>query len=197
MRTFLALAVFCVVLATGVTAQTASYRLQPGDTVEVSVWQDEKLNRQVVVRPDGMISFPLAGQIRAGGQTLVAVEQALKQRLQGKYTSDLDVTVALATLATRDELGLDRFIYVTGEVNKPGQFDIGRRGINVLQAIALSGGFGPYAATSRILVQRRIKGEEVSYLFNYDEIESGRGPGGNMSLRAGDVVIVPERGFFE
>ena len=172
--------------------QGSTYRLQPGDVIEISVWQEPKLNRQVLVRPDGSISFPLVGHLRVAGQTLRSVEQSLIKRLQGKYTTDLDVTALLAS--TKDE---DKdLIYVTGEVNKPGAFSL-KVSPNVLQAIAVAGGFRPFAATSRIVVRRQVRGEDVAMLFNYNEYESARDTAGNFRLRPGDVVVVPERGLFE
>ena len=188
--------VFGVLLAllTVVSAQAASYRLRVGDALSISVWQDPKLDRQVVVGPDGTIAFPLAGHIVAAGQTLQAVEAALSNKLKGNYNTALDVTVALT--ATVDKKAVDATIYVTGEVNKPGAFPLGNQPVNALQAIALSGGFSPFAATSRIVINRQSHGQELQFIFNYRDFESGRDLSGNIDLRAGDVVVVPEKGLF-
>ncbi len=174
-------------------AQAASYLLRPGDTLSVSVWQDSKLDRQVVVGPDGTISFPLAGHLRVGGQTLQAVESALRSKLQPNYQTDLDVTVSLAS--TQATTGEDT-IFVTGEVNRPGSYPLLPPHTNAVQAIALSGGFSPYAATRRILIYRTVKGQQLRFTFNYRDYESGRDLSGNIDLRAGDLVVVPERGLF-
>src|SRR5215510_16060029 len=128
-------------------AMAQSGALQPGDPINISVYQDPKLDRQVVVGPTGMISFPLAGQIRAGGLTPAQLEDVLKARLKDKYT-DLDITVALVALKPLEE-DLKPRIFVTGEVLRPGPF-VMRTRTNVLQAIALAGGFGPFAAKQRI-----------------------------------------------
>ena len=188
--------VFGVLLAllTVVSAEAASYRLRVGDALSISVWQDPKLDRQVVVGPDGTIAFPLAGHIVAAGQTLQAVEAALSNKLKGNYNTALDVTVALT--ATVDKKAVDATIYVTGEVNKPGAFPLGNQPVNALQAIALSGGFSPFAATSRIVINRQSHGQELQFIFNYRDFESGRDLSGNIDLRAGDVVVVPEKGLF-
>ena len=85
---------------------------------------------------------------------------------------------------------------VTGEVQKPGPFFMRQR-TTVLQAIALSGGFGPYAARRRIQIHRRVNGVESILVFDYAAFEAGDDARGNIDLRPGDVIIVPERGLFE
>jgi polysaccharide export outer membrane protein len=180
-----------------------AYRLRPGDRIEVTVWQEPKLNRVVVVGPDGRIAFPLAGHIRAGGTTVEAVEAALKSRLAKQYTTDLDISVAVAEIKERPpkppqppkEVILPG-IFVTGEVAKPGRYEY-RHSINVLQAISLAGGLGPFAAERRIKIRRKVAGEEMLYDFDYEAFTSGYDLSGNMMLRNGDVVIIPERRLFE
>jgi polysaccharide export outer membrane protein len=199
MRVLLALIVLCSLL-TGAGAQV----LAPGDTISVSVYQDPKLDRQIVIGPTGMISFPLAGQIKAGGMTPETLESTIKAKLKDKYTTDLDVTVTLvaskAEAVAREprplEEDLKPRIYVTGEVLRPGPYVIRLR-MTVLQAIAVSGGFGLYAAKKRVQVRRQILGREVMYLFDYEAFHKGRNVEDNIDLIPGDVVIVPERGLFE
>lgn len=192
MRLFLSIIFLCVLsLQSSVMGKT--YRLQVGDKIEISVWQDEKLRRVVVVRPDGKISFPLAGHMRAQGSTVEALEARIKQRL-GKYYNkdDLDVTVLLAEAIDEDP----KLVYVTGEVLKPGAFSF-KKPTTILQAIALSGGLGPFAAAKRIQVRRKARNREVLFRFNYDALENGGDLKGNIYLRDGDVIVVPERGLFE
>jgi polysaccharide biosynthesis/export protein len=177
----------------------SKYRLQPGDTIEVNVWQEPKLNRTVVIGPDGMIAFPLAGTVRAGGLTTEAVEAALKARLQKQYTAELDVSVGVAKLREvekKEEKDFFPMVYMTGEVNKPGNVQIDRR-TTVLQAIAMAGGLGPFAAKKRIQVRRKVNGQETMYPFNYEDVEEGRDLTGNIFLKDGDVIVVPEKGIFE
>jgi polysaccharide export outer membrane protein len=190
---------FVVVLAllfglVQVASADTSYRLRPGDTISVSVWQDSKLDRQLIVGPDGMITVPLVGHLRAGGLPLTAVEAAIKKKLQPSYKEELDVTVTLGSYDVKESKSA--LIYVTGEVNKPGPYPLDPPGTDLLQAIAMSGGFGPFAATSRILIHRRIKGEDVLFRFNYRAFMSGRDFSGNIRLRPGDVIVVPEKGLF-
>ena len=193
---FLSAAIGVVLLLLGVSgALAAAYHLKPGDTISVNVWQDPKLDRQLVVGPDGTIAFPLAGHIAAAGQTLQAVEAELRSKLKANYNTPLDVTIAL-TSATANAAPTSPSIFVTGEVNKPGAVPLGNQPIDTLQAIALSGGFSPFAATGRILIYRRFHGVDQQFVFNYRDFESGRDLSGNIALRAGDVVVVPEKGLF-
>ena len=192
-------AIAVVLLLLGVSsAFAATYHLKPGDTLSVNVWQDPKLNAQVVVGPDGMISFPLAGHLVAAGQTLQAVEAALRDKLKSNYNTPLDVTVSLVAAAADQATQQinEPMVYITGEVNKPGAYPLGIRGLNALQVIALSGGFSPFAATSRIVINRHYHGLDQQFVFNYRDFELGRDPSGNIDLRAGDVVVVPEKGLF-
>lgn len=193
-RTLLALFFFCGFL-TNAVAQVEP--LRPGDKIQISVWQDPKLDRQVVVGPDGMISFPLAGHIQAGGMTLQALEVALRSRLQKNYTGKLDVTVSLADV---NEAGVEDSkprIYITGEVLKPGPYTL-RPNTTVMQAIALAGGLGPFAASQRIQIRRQLTpGTDSIFIFNYRVYQSGVNMTENIALVSGDVIIVPERGLFE
>jgi len=173
------------------------YRLKNGDMIEVAVFQEPNLNRQLVIAPDGRISFPLVGQIRAAGLSIGAVENTLKDRLKKFYQNDLDLTVLLVSVReTQEDEKFIPVIYITGEVKNPGQFPIKTR-TTILQAIALSGGLGPFAAKGRILVRRSSKGQNYVFPFDYRSVEKGAEIVGNITLRHGDVVVVPERGLFE
>jgi polysaccharide export outer membrane protein len=195
MRVVLSLLFFCGLL-TSALAQVEA--LQPGDTLQISVWQDPKLDRTLVVGPDGMISYPLAGHIRAGGITAQALENIIRSRIQKNYTGQLDVTVSLAKPNETAESETKPKIYVTGEVLKPGPYTI-RPGTNVVQAIALAGGLSPFAARRRIQVHRKIDGADSIFIFNFKAFEVGvdATKNINVNLRAGDIVIVPEQGLLE
>jgi polysaccharide export outer membrane protein len=176
-------------------AQAQSQALQPGDTIAISVFQDSKLDRQMVIGPSGVISFPLVGQIKASGLTPADLESLLKTRLRDKYTTDLDISVSLVS-ASRDNDDLKPRFFITGEIRTPGSYLI-RTKMNVMQAIALAGGLGPFAAKQRIQVRRKINGAESIFVFNYAAFESGEILTDNIDVRQGDVIIVPERGVFE
>jgi len=177
----------------GAKAQTEA--LQPGDSIAISVFQDPKLDRQMVVGPTGMISFPLVGQIRVQGMTPEALANLLRARLRDKYTTELDITVSLVALGRESEELKPRF-YITGEVRTPGSYPIRVR-TTLMQGIALAGGFSPFAARQRIQVRRKISGGESIFTFDYWAFEDGTNLTDNIDLRAGDVIIVPERGLFE
>src|SRR5262245_22603315 len=190
MRFFIAL-----LFAFGLNTAAQAQALQPGDTISISVYQDSRLDRQLVISPTGFISLPLAGQIRAGGMSPAELENEIRARLKDKFASGLDVSVALVSASKPDEERKPR-VYVTGEVSRPGYYILGQR-TSLLQAIAMSGGLGPFAARSRIQVRRTVGGEEQVFFFDYAAFEAGRDLTGNISLRAGDVIVVPERGLFE
>lgn len=158
------------------------YRISAEDVLDISVWREPDLQRQVIVRPDGGISFPLVGDIEAAGKTPAELQDDLVARLE-TYIPDAVVTVSVVELR-----GLR--IYVTGKVNNPGQYLVGRY-VDVLQAITLAGGLTPFANRNEITIRRREDGREVVYDFNYNEVERGRNLSQNIQLRADDVVVVP------
>jgi polysaccharide biosynthesis/export protein len=182
--------------ATASVAQAQT--LKPGDTLSVTILQDSKLDRTVVVDPLGQIAFPLAGHFRVRGLTPQAVENILKERLKGNYKDEsLDITVALVN-APKDipEDDLKPKVFITGEVIRPGSYVV-RQPTTLMQAIALAGGLGPFAAKRRIMVRRRSPQGEDIFMFDYRAYEAGQDLEGNVTLHAGDVIMVPERGLFE
>jgi len=194
MRILIVLFCLCICMP-GASAQT----LKSGDNLSISVLQDSKLDRNVVVDPSGEIAFPLAGHIRARGLTPQALENILKAKLKGNYKDEnLDVTVAVAN-SPKDipEDDLKPKVFITGEVIRPGSYVV-RQPTTLMQAIALAGGIGPFAAKQRIQVRRRgAGGDETIFMFNYKAYEAGADLEGNIRLRAGDVIMVPERGLFD
>ena len=188
--------IFVALLASVLAANAQA--LKSGDSLSISVLQDSKLDRTVVVDPSGEIAFPLAGHIRARGLTPLALENILKAKLKSNYKDDsLDVTVALVN-APKDipEDDLKPKVFITGEIIKPGSYVVRQR-TTLMQAIALAGGLGPYAAKQRIQVRRRTGIDEQIFKFNYRAYEAGQDLEGNITLRAGDVVMVPEKGLFD
>lgn len=173
--------------------------LKSGDSLSISVLQDPKLDRTVVIDPSGQIAFPLAGHIRASGLSPQALENSLKGKLKSNYKDEnLDVTVAVAN-SPKDipEEDLKPKIFITGEVVRPGSYVV-RQPTTLMQAIALAGGMGPFAAKRRIQVRRRAPGgAEMTLMFNYKAYEAGADLEGDITLRAGDIIMVPERGLFD
>ena len=195
MRTLFALLLLCM----AASAAQAQITLKPGDTLNISVLQDPKFDRSVVIDPNGQIAFPLAGHITADGLTPQKLERILKARLQRNYKDgDLDVTVALANAARPEipEEDLKPKIFVTGEILRPGPYNV-RQATTLVQAIALAGGLGPFAAKRRIQVRRGSGADETIFHFDYKAYEGGADTEKNIPLQPGDVIIVPERGILE
>ncbi len=163
-------------------AELPDYRIAAEDVLDVSVWREPELQRQVIVRPDGGISLPLVGNIQAAGRTPAELEEAILQKLT-TYIPDAVVTVSVLELR-----GLR--VYVTGNVRSPGQFEVGRY-IDVLQAITLAGGFTPFADKGDVQIIRRVDGRETVLKFDYNQVERGRNLHQNIRLQTDDVVLVP------
>jgi polysaccharide export outer membrane protein len=157
------------------------YRIVPGDMLEISVWREDGLNQKVLVRPDGGISFPLIGNVAAGGLTVDQLRDEIGRRL-GEFLSSPEVTVSV--------LNSNQRIYVVGKVNKPGEFPMFTR-VSVLQALAMAGGLTPFADRDDIAVLRRTDKENLRLPFDYDSIENGESLEQNILLQNGDVVVVP------
>jgi polysaccharide biosynthesis/export protein len=189
-------ALLLLVCASASSALAQSEPLQPGDALQISVWQDPKLDRQVVIGPDGMISFPLAGHIKAEGITAQQLEGLLRARLKKNYTERLDITVSLARANPNEESASRPRVYISGEVLKPGPYPL-KPPITIAQAISLAGGLSPFAAAKRIQVHRTVNGADTVLTFDYKAFQTGTEPSQNFALQSGDVVIVPERGLLE
>ncbi len=169
-------------------AAADSYRLNPGDVLQISVWKEEGMQRDVLVLPDGNISFPLAGHIRAAGRSLKELQGVLVDRLK-KYFAGPVITVSVMQLTGNK-------IFVIGQVRRPGQF-IANRPIDVMQALSLAGGLTTFAEEDEIKILRRGNdGKQQAIAFNYAEISKGRSLSRNIVLRSGDVVVVPTSGLF-
>ena len=133
-------------------------------------------------RPDGGITFPLAGDVMAANKTPQELQNDIAVKLK-KYIPDAVVTVSVTKLT-----GFR--IYVNGKVKNPGQFVIGRY-VDVLQALTLAGGLTPYASEKEIKILRRENGKVVTYGFNYKEVKNGEHLEQNIELQNDDVVVVP------
>ena len=165
-------------------AQTVdpSYIVQPGDTLTVTVWKEQDLQGDILVRPDGGLTFPLAGEVQAAGHTVEDIRKTLQSRLT-KYIPDPVVTVLVKkTDGSR--------IFVVGKVNRPGDFPL-IRPMDVMQALSLAGGATPYADVNGIKVLRRDGTRQEEFPFRYDDVRRGKNLSQNILLHSGDTVIVP------
>ena len=167
----------------GQAQQVPDYTMNAGDTLDVSVWKEEDLTKKdVIVRPDGKFSFPLAGQVVARGRTVAEIEADITARLK-RYVAEPVVSVAVKNLDGCR-------IYVIGQVTKAGSFVMNPR-INVLQALSLAGGMTPFAAVNDIMVLRGSGESQRSIAFHYGDVIKGRNLSQNVLLEPGDVVVVP------
>lgn len=159
------------------------YLLGPEDVLKVAVWKDEQLTQEMVVRPDGMITFPLIGEVAASGRTAEDVRFEITKRLS-KYLPTPNVTVTVLKVQSYR-------IYVLGRVHKPGEYQAGHH-TDVLQALSIAGGLTPYAAENDIKIIRRQNGtDEMVFPFRYGDARKGRDLEQNIVLQRGDVVMVP------
>jgi polysaccharide biosynthesis/export protein len=159
------------------------YQLRPGDVITVSVWQEPGLEQLVLVRPDGGISFPLAGDLAAEGLTLQELSERIRSRLT-RFIPDPVVTVTL------QEIPGNR-IFVLGRVNDPGDFPIISRDVTVMQALSMAGGLTPFAKEREIRVLRQVDGKERAFPFDYRSAIRGEAQNQLITLQPGDVVVVP------
>jgi len=159
------------------------------------------LNRTVLVAPDGRISLPSAGTLKASGQTVESVQRNLTQRLSGNFASTPNVFVGVERLgerrarSTAPAAPVRYSIYVMGEATRPGKLEV-EPGTTALQAFALMGGFTKFAATKRIQLRRVERKRETVTKLNYEAIEAGVSSG-QMRLKDGDVIVIPQRRLFE
>lgn len=165
-------------------APGGDYEIGPEDLLEISVWKEKDLQKEVLVRPDGWLSFPLVGDIHAHRKTPKQIEDEIRERLR-KYIPDPVVNVSVKRIAGYK-------IFVIGKVNKQGEFVVGRY-VDVVQALSLAGGLTPFADESGIRIIRKENGNspETVFRFDYGDVKKGRALEQNIMLRSGDVVIVP------
>ena len=198
---FACILAFATMIASGAQAQSA-YKIRAGDVLRIEVLEDQTLNRQSLVPPDGRITLPLAGSIAAAGRTIEDIQKDLISRLTPSFAAAPTVFVSIESifvdpLANQPALPDLIKIYVQGEVAKQGRIDV-LRGTTILQFFAEMGGFSKFAAIKRIQLRRVDKnGVEKVYGINYQDIESGRSSVGKTVLSEGDVIIVPQRKLFE
>jgi polysaccharide export outer membrane protein len=189
-----------IVLLLPVAAQAqGNYAIQPGDVLAVEVAEDNQLSRQVLVLPDGRISFPFAGTVRAAGMTTSQVERALSSAMADDFAAPPTVYVSVARINPAEETDGDTInVYLMGEVMAPGLKEV-KPGTTLLQALSQAGGFSKFAATKRVQLRRADPqgGREHVYRYNYKALTRGAALPGSVVLREGDVILVPERGLFE
>ena len=180
--TWFSVCLVIIVLSVNAFAADRMYTIGPGDTLEISVWRDESLSRDLIVPPDGVISFLLIGDINVIDLTLADLREVITKKLTA-YIPDPTVAVLL-----KDFKSLHA--YVIGKVKDSGMFPISLD-TNVMQILAMAGGLNPYASEANIHILRQVKGTSVKIPFNYKEVLKGANLEQNITLLRGDVVVVP------
>lgn len=196
------LSLILLFVATAAIAQS-EYRLRTGDKVIVEVLEDPTLNRSAEVLPDGRISFPFAGTVRARGRTVGQIEATLTSAIASNFAAPPTVFVAVQpkervpVVSTPKEPETIN-IYFLGEVNTPGLKKM-EPGTTLLQALAQSGGLSKFAAKKRIQVRsvNSKTGQQTIMSINYKALSEGAAMSRDPQLRDGDVILVPERKLFE
>ncbi len=157
------------------------YVIGPGDVLEISVWKEESLTKLLTVLPDGKITYPLIGEVTAGGSTVAQLKKEIETRL-ARFVPDPVLSVGVHQANSM-------FIYVIGKVNNPGRFALNEN-INVLQALAMAGGLNSFAKRGQVQVFRAMGGKTEIYPFDYDDVSDGEKMEQNIQLERGDVIVV-------
>lgn len=160
-----------------------AYLINRGDVLSISVWREEGLQvDEVLVRPDGYVSFPLVGDLQVAGKSVPEVRQSITERLT-KYIPEPVVNITIKQLS-------GNLVYVIGKVARPGVYPMGSR-VDVVQALSMAGGMSTYAAANKVRILRRNGTNQTAIPFAYGDIEKGEDLEQNIVLQAGDVVVVP------
>jgi polysaccharide biosynthesis/export protein len=169
----------------GPAAQPVStgYVIGSDDVLDITVWNNTGLSRTVPVRPDGKITLPLLDDVQAAGLSPKQLKDDLTRRLV-KYIASPEVSVIVREIRSFR-------VAVIGEVNKPGRYDFSKSRASVLEAIALAGGFNPFASKSKMVILR-VDGSTLKRIpCDYNKAISADGHLEGCFLRPGDTVIVP------
>lgn len=159
-----------------------AYKIGKGDILEIITWKEQEFTREVPVRIDGYISFPLIEDIPAAGRTTAEVRDDIAERLK-QFIKHPVVSVAVKNPVSQ------RF-YILGEVLKPGEYPL-LKNLTVVQAFALAGGFSEWASRDDIVLIRREDGEDIVTEIDYNKIVRGEELEKNVLIKADDILIVP------
>lgn len=159
-----------------------TYRLNPGDTLRISVWNEEALQQEVIVLPDGTISFPLVGILQVEDRSPEQVQQELKEKLS-RLIPDPEINLSVRAVEGNS-------FFIIGKVNRPGRFAM-TRPTDVMQALSLAGGFTPYAKSEDIQIIRRSGKKQSVLKFDYSRVAEGKNMEANILLQSGDTIVVP------
>jgi polysaccharide export outer membrane protein len=164
-------------------ASPNDYKIGAGDILEITIWKEPDLSRkEVLVRTDGKISFPLLNDVQAAGLTPLEMKKNMEAGLK-EFISNPFATITVRSPQSQK-------IYILGEVRNTSEFPL-TKNLTVLQAFALAGGFTEWASKKEIILMRKEGGEEKIYRINYKSIIKGKDLSQNLKLKADDTIIVP------
>ena len=172
----------CCVLLPAISSAQEAYQLNPGDVLNISVWNEESLQQEVLVLPDGTISFPLVGILKVASKTPEQVQDELKQKLS-RLIPDPEINLPVRAVDGNN-------IFIIGKVIRPGRFPM-TRPTDVVQALSLAGGFTPYAKSDSIQILRRTGNAQNIFRLDYTRIADGKALETNILLKCGDTIVVP------
>ncbi len=161
---------------------SASYLIGAGDLLGVNVWREPEMSQKLVVRPDGMISLPLIGEVPASGRTPGSLAGEISEKLKA-FLTDPHVTVIVVEVHSK-------WFVVMGEVNKPGRFPLVRP-ITVMEALSEASGFREFAKTDKMYVLHQVNGKTLRVPFHYKQVVKGKRLNENIEVHDGDTIVVP------
>jgi len=159
----------------------ARYVIGSDDSLTITVWKEPTLSGTLPVRPDGMVSMALIGDIPAAGRTPMQLSDEITAKLK-KYVQDPNVSVVVMAVNSQR-------IFLIGEVGHVGPVAM-TPGMSPLQAIASGGGLSPYAKSKKIYILRNESGKQQKIPFNYKQALKGD-TSENVTLKPGDTIVVP------
>ena len=168
-------------------AGEAPFKVIAGDVLQITVWKEDGMDREVLVLPNGDITFPLIGTINVQGHTPADIQDTIKKKLK-KFIPEAAVTVSV-------KAALGHAVNVIGQVSKPGEIVISRR-MTAMQALSQAGGVTPYAKEGGIIVIRHSDDHDISIPVPYSDLVSGDDLDKDPVLEPGDVLVVPTAGLF-
>ena len=181
-RVVIAFIVLLFVLPIALNAYSQSFQVGPGDILEISVWRDANLSRELVVTPDSILSFPLIGDVNIAGMSVADIRKVITERLTD-YIPDASVAVMVKQINSLN-------VYVIGQVKNPGVFPISLE-TRIMQALAMAKGLTPFASERDIHIIRYEGGVSKKIAFDYKEVLKGNNREQDIILKRGDVIVVP------
>ncbi len=172
--------------ASAVVGVDSTYLIGPGDVLNISVWKDEALTKDVIVLPDGTISFPLIGLLKAEGKTVAQLKAEIEEKIS-QYVPEPVLNVEVKQVNSM-------LIFVIGRLNMLSTVSgrlVLNANANVLQALAMTGGLNPFAKRNSIKIFRQEGGKTRIFPFHYDDVIEGKRLEENIELKRYDVIVVP------